>query len=192
VSGPTRRELLARTGAAALAAQGATWALPTGASAAGDPELLGRSLVFEYLVLLAYGRLLAVPGLRGSDAALMREIVAQERVHIATLHGFILEIGGALPALPRGTQVLEFFIPGLSAVRDSAGALDYARRMEETAVFGYVAAMPDLSDAKLVQTTAGIMCDEGQHLALLRERLGVDPIPSALETGSIGGRPSVR
>jgi rubrerythrin len=191
----TRRELLAATGVAGAA----TWALAGTAaaapSAAGDPGLLARALAFEQLVLLGYARLLAATGPArpgGADAALLREIVAQERVHVATLHHLILEIGGAAPGVPQGTQLLELFVPGLAAVHDGPAALDYARRMEETAIYGYVATVPGLSDAKLVQTAAGIMCDEGQHVALLRERLGRDPIPSALESGSIGGRPAVR
>ena len=47
----------------------------------------------------------------------------------------------------------------------------------------YYRAAPRLEDAKLLQLSATIMANEGQHLVILRRALGKDPVPNAFETG---------
>jgi len=50
----------------------------------------------------------------------------------------------------------------------------HGRRREDRAV----------ENAKLLQTGASIMANEGQHLVVLRRIAGKDPIPNAFETGA--------
>ena len=40
------------------------------------------------------------------------------------------------------------------------------------------------ASAALLRTTAQIMASEGQHLVVLRQALGRDPVPNAFETGA--------
>ena len=49
----------------------------------------------------------------------------------------------------------------------------------------YYGAQQQLSDAKLLQQTATVMCSEGQHAVLVRAAIGVDPIPSPFELGAV-------
>jgi hypothetical protein len=50
-------------------------------------------------------------------------------------------------------------------------------------VAAYFDAMGRLGEARLLQRSATIMANEGQHLAILRRRAGRDPVPNAFETG---------
>lgn len=51
------------------------------------------------------------------------------------------------------------------------------------AVAAYYDASKKLQQARLLQTAAQIMSNEGQHLAVLRQALGRNPVPNAFETG---------
>ena len=52
------------------------------------------------------------------------------------------------------------------------------------ALAAYYQAHQKLRGAKLLRTTARIMASEGQHLVVLRQALGRDPVPNAFETGA--------
>ena len=54
---------------------------------------------------------------------------------------------------------------------------------ETNAIAAYYEAQQSLRRAEFLQTTAAIMANEGQHLALLREALHREPVPNAFETG---------
>ena len=74
-------------------------------------------------------------------------------------------------------------MPGL--VRALSGGrtatLGYAEALEEAAVAAYYDAARNLRDPRLLALVARVLGSEGQHLAVLREALGRDPVPSASE-----------
>jgi rubrerythrin len=185
VTGTSRRSLLAGGALAAglLAAAGAPAA--GAAPLAGDPGLLSSALQLERLVVLGYEQLLDGGWLSGPERALARGILAQERMHARTLEDYMVEIAAPRPPAPRSAAPLQSALPGLSAVSDARSALTYAAGIEELSVYGYHSIVGPMSDDKLVQTALAILCDEGQHLAIVRERLGLDPVPSALTYGQV-------
>jgi hypothetical protein len=73
------------------------------------------------------------------------------------------------------------------ATRAPSGAADAAAalRLETRAVAACYNAVGELRDGRLLPAFAAIMASHGQHLVVLREALGRDPIPAALETGGV-------
>jgi hypothetical protein len=151
-----RRDLA--LGAAALVLARPAAALAQG----GDRELLERTLALERRLAALYSR--ADFGQAGRFGAHCRE-------HAAGLETALRNRGGGPPGEPRA--------PAGDSSRE------VALRLETEAVAACYRAIGDLRDGRLLPAFAAIMAGHGQHLVVLREGLGRDPIPSALETGGV-------
>jgi hypothetical protein len=148
-----RRELV--TGAAALAAAGR--AAPALAKDRADTELLTALLGIEQEAGLVYGTLDAprVPA---------RAFRAQSRAHVRGLETALRNRGGRPPA-PKA--------------RVGRATAQQAIALEERALAAYGRAAGQLRDTTLLATLAAAMANHGQHLVVLRQSLGRDPIPAA-------------
>jgi rubrerythrin len=172
---PTRRELagLAAAGALPLAVD------VRGAFAAtrNDVQVLQAAVGLEQRAVFAYGA--AVPRLDGRTARLAEHFRGQEEEHAAGLSEALRNRGGHPPSKPESARE----VPGLArALSGGRGAiLRFAVALEETAVAAYYDAARDLRDPRLLADVARIIGNESQHLAVLREALGRDPVPSAFE-----------
>ncbi len=123
-----------------------------------DEAVLVRLLAREEAAAEAYpGDLL--PGLK-----------ADEEQHVAALRTH-LDALGRRPA-PKGLDAVA------RRVAESSGRarLEAAIALEMSLVEAYSAALLDLEAPGVVQTAATILASHAQHLALLRERAGVDPL----------------
>lgn len=157
----SRRDLARRTaglcGGLALVRAPATLA-----QSGGDRELIERALVVERRLAVLYER-------AGFAAAEL--FGEQSREHVRGLElalrnrGGRLRDGGITPSGPA----------------HAAAAL----RLENEAVAACYRATGGVRDGRLLPTFAAIMANHGQHLVVLREGLGRDPIPTALVTGSV-------
>jgi Ferritin-like domain len=148
-----RREVLA--GAAAL-----VLARPAAAAAAGrsDEAVLVRLVAREEAAVEAY-RDEVVPGLR-----------ADEEKHAAALRTH-LDALGRRPA-PKGLDE-----PARKLAEASGEArVEAAIALEASLVEAYSEALLDLEAPGVLQTAATILASHAQHLALLREQSGLDPL----------------
>ena len=171
-----RRELI-RRGAAAGGGALAFAALGTGPSAAGggsDREVLLELLDLERRLARAYASL-GRPA--DPDTTLFGE---QCREHARGLAIAMANRGGA-PGEARGSSAgageRNGGKPGLAP-------LGAARDLETTAVAAYHRAHAGFADLAFLPTLTSIMANHGQHLAVLRRRLGEEPATLAFETGS--------
>ncbi|HYP47008.1 MAG TPA: ferritin-like domain-containing protein [Thermoleophilaceae bacterium] len=172
----SRRQLLLAGLALPLAA-----GTPTAAAAArgGDAGIVTAALDLERHAVTTYEQLLA----RGLiEPGLGERLRDHERRHVSGLERALEGMGRETPAgSGRPAQV-----PGLA--RALAGgrraAVRFALELEGRLVAGYFAAQGELENPRLLLPLASIMASEGQHLALLRRELGLDPIPSAFERGT--------
>jgi hypothetical protein len=94
-----------------------------------------------------------------------------ERQHADVLTKALTDLGAAPPPAPSGVEDVDKVVRGLDDLRTQADVLSFAIELETALV------------AKLLQTGASIMADEGQHLVVLRQAAGRPPVPNALETG---------
>jgi len=149
-----------------------------------DGAVLASAIDLERVTVIAYDNVLAggllTPGVRG----VVRGFRDHEQAHADVLITALTDLGGTPPAPPAGVAAVDDVAEGLGAVRTQADALSFLIELETAAVAAYFDAHRKLGEAKLLQTGASIMANEGQHLAILRRAAGRDPIPNAFETGA--------
>ena len=124
-------------------------------------------------------------GRRGIDRELrnlLGVLAGHEHQHAAALLSLVEYLGGAPPAQPT-LAATERALPGLHEATDRRSALVFAERLENAEVNGFYLAEQHLDDLKLMQLAAAVMCSDAQHLALIRQAGGRDPIPAAFEVG---------
>ncbi|MFN2612540.1 MAG: ferritin-like domain-containing protein [Solirubrobacterales bacterium] len=141
-----------------------------------DSELLIGLIGFEQTAVLAYGTALA-GGLL--DPAVAKRFARQEQAHAGALGAALKKIGGSPPAPPRVEDV-----PGLTEVQTRMEFLNFAVRLENQQLAAYLEANTQLGSGELLTLSSQIAANEGQHLVILRQDLGTDPIPAPLPSGS--------
>jgi ferritin-like protein len=183
----TRRQLLIGASLvgsiAALVGQAApAWA------ALSSPSILAMQAAvrLEQTLAVAYGSLSARRTLDAETRDLFALLADHEHQHAAALLALAEYLGGAPPPVPTLAQT-ELALPGISGVRDRASALTFAEGVENAELYGFYTTEQTLQDIKLVELSAAVMCGDAQHLVLIAQARGEDPIPSAFVSGSQTG-----
>ena len=185
-----RRELLQRgvgLGGAAIAAASIPllWSVRSAsAQDAGDAPFLNSAINLERAMVIAYDTVLGGGLLSPAVRRVLRRFRAQEQEHADVLTTALTDLGGTPPAPPKGVADVDKIVEGLSGVRSQADVVSFLIELETAAVAAYFEAHSELEEAKLLQTGASIMANEGQHLVVLRRIARKDPIPNAFETGA--------
>lgn len=181
----TRRDAVRRglTAAGAVLGAGLVPALLSArqAFAAGgqdDAGILASAIRLENTAVAAYAAAVQsgalTPQLRRTAALFGR----QESEHAAALTAALKNMGGTPPA---GTDAK--LLAPLKSARSQKQVVQFAIDLETMVVAAYHDAAKRLRQAHLLQTSAQIMSNEGQHLVVLRQALGKNPVPHAFETG---------
>ncbi|MBM3274167.1 MAG: ferritin-like domain-containing protein [Candidatus Sericytochromatia bacterium] len=102
----------------------------------------------------------------------------QHKEHAAALSAAVKNLKGH-PAQMRAKYDLSAFNPDLN---DEKGILTLALKLESDAVKAYYKALGMLGNPGLRASAAGIFADEAMHVAILRNVLGLDPVPVAFVT----------
>jgi hypothetical protein len=155
---------------------------PAVAKPIDDQTILRKSLELEQVVVAAYTFAAASPW-AGARRATLSAIGAQEREHAAALAAYLRQMSIALPAPLSGPAALDALVPGLRAARSEHELLATLVGLERVAVANYYLGIQRLVDQRLVETVAGVLGAESQHLVVLRLALGQEPLPGANETG---------
>lgn len=106
----------------------------------------------------------------------------QEQQHVDALSKALQGLGGAVPKPPNEND-----IAGLTKVTTKQQMLNFVIEIENMAVAAYVHAAKTVQDTKLLSTIVEIVPNEGQHLSVLKQALGADPVPTAMPSGSAKG-----
>ena len=142
------------------------------AQADDDQSLVRAAIELEQVAAEAYQRL---QGPLGGVARLFRN---HERQHEQALTLALRQMGGSTPSA--NVQARLASLP----TGDRRAAARFAIELEQTAVRAYEDAARKLRDASLMKTTSTILGAEAQHLVVLRQIAGQDPVPAAFERGS--------
>lgn len=184
MSGTTSRRDAVRRGAAlaggalAVGSLGLARAARAAAKQADDAATLTRLIELEQRAALAY-RELADGDLLDEEVRKAAEVFAQqEDAHAEALIAALEELGGTAPEPPR-TEDIE----GLDELDRQKEALELAIDLENALVRAYDDAAETFTSFALLKTCSQIVANEGQHLAVAREQLGLDPVPEAFERG---------
>jgi rubrerythrin len=174
----------------ALAASGAALVVPGAALAAGTREdteqryeaALTAALRLEQTAVVALEAIANSGFVADATAALLNELIEDDREHADQLTEALEDRGAEPPIPPRRAD-----IDGLAAVRSDAAAARFAIALEEETIAAYSAAVLDfIDDPTVLRTVAGAMGTDGQHLVVLRQLAGLEPVPGAFERGMRG------
>jgi hypothetical protein len=171
----SRRELL-------LA--GATLPLAAGVGPAlagaqrGDAAIVTAALALERRAAITYEQMLAEKLIEPGLGETLRD---HERLHAEGLVRALEGLGRPAPRDPGRPADVPGLTRALAAGRRAAAR--FALGLERRLLVGYLDAQRELRDPDLLLPLASIATSEGQHLALLRGELGLDPIPYAFELG---------
>jgi bacterioferritin (cytochrome b1) len=140
---------------------------------ASDVAILNTALGSEREAIAAYQL--------GADSGLLEpgvKIVAlkfqgHHKAHADLLAATVSNLGGH-PAEAR--KKYDFPVEKL---KNQTDVLRFAAQLEQGAVSAYLGAVPAFGNRDLARAAASILGDEAMHLAILRNVLGEDPVPSA-------------
>jgi len=144
-------------------------------AASADVAILNQALVVEQRAIATYRT--AAQHLSGARRRTAQTFEAQERMHADALAQAVMALG-ATPATGRD----RYAVPPLP---DDAAVLRFAMGVEQIAVAQYLDLIPRLSSQNLRGTFASILTVEAEHLAVLREEAGQEPVPDAFVGRSV-------
>lgn len=185
-----RRDLLRRglaLGGAALAASTIPLLLSARdafAQATGDGAILQQAIKLEQVGVIAYATATGGRLLSPSAQRTLRRFGDHEQQHADTLTTALTDLGGAPLAPAKGIADVDKVVEGLAGAKNEAELVAVLIALELATVAAYHDAHANLNEARLLQTFATIMANEGQHLVVLRTIAGVEPVPNAFETGT--------
>lgn len=159
--------LLAGTPRLALAATG------TAEQAMNDVRILNAALSAEREAVAAYQV--------GAESGLLQKAVLKTAVqfqghhkaHADVLAATIRKLGGTANEPP---AAYDFPVDKLKTQKD---VVEFAAKLERGAVTAYAGAIPKFENRDLSHAAASILADEAMHWAILRQALGLDPVPGA-------------
>ena len=142
-------------------------------SAVTDIQILNAALAAEREAIAAYQV--------GAESGLLKKNVLKTAVqfqghhkaHADVLAGTIKKLGGEAAAPPA-----KYDFP-VNQLKNQKDVLEFAAKLERGAVTAYAGAIPKFENRDLSHAAASILSDEAMHWAVLRQVLGLDPVPGA-------------
>ncbi|SLN48442.1 ferritin-like domain-containing protein [Oceanibacterium hippocampi] len=159
--------------AVAMLAGKESLAAGTSGNAEADVNILAGALAAEQEAIAAYQL--------GAESGLLQKPVldlavtfqGHHKEHADVLASTISKLGGK-PAKAKSSY--DFPVEKLKSQRD---VLEFAAGLEKGAVSAYLGAVPLFDNRDLATAAASILGDEAMHWAVLRQALGLAPVPSA-------------
>jgi len=174
-----RRLFLARSGlvlsgaAVALLAGRDALAAKSGAAQAGDARILNTALGAELEAIAAYPAGAETGLLEKPVLALALQFQGHHQEHADLLAKTVKQLGGKAV-----TAKAKYGFP-VHTLKTQADVLRFAAQLEQGAVSAYLGAVPLFDNRDLSKAAASILGDEAMHWAILRNALGLDPVPVA-------------
>ena len=175
----SRRRFLNRAGGITMSAGAVALlaGMPGAASAGDDTEqdilILNTAIGAEHEAIAAY-QLGAESGLLEKgvlDVAV--KFQGHHKEHVEALAAAVGQLGGKAAEAKKKYQ---FPVEKLKEQKD---VLEFAAGLERGAVSAYANAIPTFNNRDLSLAAASILADEAMHWAILRNALGLDPVPGA-------------
>jgi rubrerythrin len=178
-----RRSFLGNTGKIALS--GTAIALMSGTSSVRamstdssdsqeqDVRILNTAIAAEHEAVAAY-QLGAESGLLSKGVLNVAiQFQGHHKEHIEVLASTVGKLGGSAAD---ARSKYDFPVHKLKNEKD---VLTFAAGLERGAVSAYAGAIPLFDNSDLAKAAASILADEAMHWAILRQALGLDPVPGA-------------
>lgn len=138
-----------------------------------DVRILNTAIAAEHEAVAAYQA--------GADSGLLSSGVLQVAVkfqghhkeHIDLLSSTVRSLGGS------AADARSSYDFPLAKLQNENDVLNFAAGLERGAVSAYAGAIPLFDNGDLAKAAASILADEAMHWAILRQALGLDPVPGA-------------
>ena len=178
----SRRNFLSSAGAVTLSATGI--ALLSGCANAGsydsattdtnqDVVILNTAIGAEHEAVAAY-QVGAESGLLSAGVLKVAvQFQGHHKEHIEALAAAVKSLGGTV-----AEAKADYNFP-VDQLKTQANVLEFAAGLERGAVSAYAGAIPVFDNRDLAAAAASILSDEAMHWAILRNALGLDPVPGA-------------
>lgn len=138
-----------------------------------DIQILNAALAAEREAVAAY-QLGAESGLLKKPALTTAlQFQGHHKAHADVLADTIKKLGGEAAAAPA-----KYDFPA-DKLKDQKDVLAFAAGLERGAVTAYAGAIPKFENRDLSHAAASILADEAMHWAVLRQSLGLNPVPGA-------------
>lgn len=165
---------LSATAVALLAGRPSLLQAGAAATAMDDIRILNTALAAEREAVAAY-QLGAESKLLNADVLKVAiKFQDHHKTHADMLGSTITQLGGEPEEPP------EHYNFPTSKLKHQNDVLSFAASLERGAVSAYVGAIPLFAERDLSKAAAGILADEAMHWAILRQVLGLDPVPDAV------------
>ena len=158
----------------------------------GDTAVLVFALQAEQLIVYAYELAAASRVISPRVEPVVNQFLGQEREHADALAVNIERLSGPLPTPPANLAAFEAGLRALQVDRSTTSLhnerdhLRFLVMVEIALARAYHFAIEQLSDDKLIQTSAQIMANEGQHATILRELIAPGDVKRAVPSASVG------
>lgn len=140
---------------------------------AQDIRILNTAIAAEHEAVAAY-QLGAESGLL--SAGVLKVAVTfqgHHKEHIEVLASTVKKLGG------QAVDAKDKYQFPVSQLKKESDVLTFAAGLERGAVSAYAGAIPLFDNSDLAKAAASILADEAMHWAVLRQALGLDPVPGA-------------
>ncbi len=177
----TRRQFLRRAGgavfsASSIAVLSGCGTYSTSASAetlSQDTKILNTAIAAEHEAIAAY-QLGAESGLLTPEVLKVAvKFQGHHKEHVDALSAAVTGLG-AEPVNPLASYAFP-----VDKLKQESDVLQFAAGLERGAVSAYAGAIPVFESKDLMAAAASILADEAMHWAILRNTLGLDPVPGA-------------
>lgn len=140
---------------------------------AQDVKILNVAIAAEHEAVAAYQV--------GAESGLLKKGVldlavqfqGHHKEHIEALATAVKSLGGSAVDAKK-----EYRFP-VHKLKNQNDVLTFAANLERGAVSAYAGAIPVFDNSDLAKAAASILADEAMHWAILRQALGLDPVPGA-------------
>ncbi len=177
VEGFSRASFIMRGAVAAGAVYGAGSVTPFVSRAlaqGGDVEVLNFALTLEYLEATFYERAVKqVNGMSSDVKKLATELRDNELAHVDALTQAIKGANGK----PVKAPTVDFG----GAFKSEKAFLELAQTFEDTGVYAYNGAAPQIESDDVLAAAGSIVQVEGRHASLIRLTRGEEPAPAAFD-----------
>lgn len=183
MSDHSRRLFLQRTGVATLSATGITLLSgcanasygpdKEGKVVARDITILNTAISAEHEAVAAYQAGAESGLLQAGVLRIALQFQGHHKAHVEALEKAVNALGGSSVG-PK----TDYDFP-LEKLNNQTDVLEFAAGLERGAVSAYAGAIGVFEDRDLAKAAASILADEAMHWAVLRNALGLDPVPGA-------------
>lgn len=138
-----------------------------------DVRILNTAIAAEHEAVAAY-QLGAESGLLSAGVLKVAvKFQGHHKEHIDVLASTVRKLGGD------ATNAKDKYNFPVSKLKQESDVLTFAASLERGAVSAYAGAIPLFDNSDLAKAAASILADEAMHWAILRQALGLDPVPGA-------------